>query len=52
MSKRSEKMKSKTFSELKKIAESGSLSSAAAEYELKRREKKGEAIEQDTSSNT
>lgn len=37
MSKRSEKMKIKTLAELKKIAESGSLSAAAAQYELDRR---------------
>ena len=35
--KRTSKMKSKSIEELKKIAESGSLSSAAAEYEMYRR---------------
>jgi len=34
---RKEKMQRKSTEELKKIAESGSLSSAAAEYEMHRR---------------
>lgn len=37
MSKRSQKMKSKTIAELKKIIDSGSLSAASAEYELFKR---------------
>lgn len=37
--KRTQAMKSKSVEELKRIAESGSLSSAAAEYELNRRTK-------------
>lgn len=37
--KRTEKMKKKSMEELKKIADSGSLSSAAAEYEMRRRMK-------------
>jgi len=40
MSKRSEKMKSQPTHNLPLIAKSGSLSSAAAEYEIKRREAK------------
>lgn len=37
MSKRSEKMKKKSLAELQKIVESGSLSAAAAQYEIDRR---------------
>ncbi len=40
MSKRSEKMKTKSVKELQEIIKSGSLSAAAAEYELKKREGK------------
>ena len=37
---RAEKMKRKSDTELKQIVKSGSLSAAAAEYELRRRNKK------------
>lgn len=37
--KRSQSMKQKSLQELKKIADSGSLSSAAAEYEINKRTK-------------
>lgn len=39
MSKRSEKMKTKTTKELQDFVKSGSLSAAAASYELKKRDK-------------
>jgi len=39
MSKRSEKMKTKTVKQLQDFIKSGSLSAAAASYELKKRER-------------